>query len=73
MAYSKMKTEAIREIKEVIAKTTAESMKYIGLTVTTVHALAVRYMNYEYEAILKELIEFDTIKEEMERQTKEVI
>ena len=46
-------------------------MKEIGLTVGTAQALTVTDSHSEYEASLKELIELDMTKEELENQTKE--
>ena len=48
-------------------------MKEMGLAVATAKVSVMKYIHSEYETILKELTEFDTPKEELENQTKEVI
>ena len=75
IAYSVMQTQIIIETNEAIsiAKSTADSMHEIEIAVVNAKVSAVTYIKLEYDAIVKDLSKFDATKEELERQTEDLI
>ena len=69
LGYSVMKTAAIADIKLTIAATTEKSKDEIGQAITITKSEALKYINKEYELILKELGEYIRTKYDFDNKT----
>ena len=72
-AYSAMKNETSQELKKMLSETTDKGKEELGQAVTLAKTNAIADINKEYEAILKDLVEYDTTKEDLEKTTRAAI
>ena len=68
--YSKMKLTAEQDIKMMITATTKKSKEDIGHAINNAKSAALNDINEEYNTLLKNIMKYNTTKEDLDNETK---